>query len=135
MTDTPNIITSAFDGETYDLTKNSIRWDLLPVDVQEAIMSWPHGWSRYEGDGRWVELPAQPSSRRQGFLSSRIYRARPAPKVTEHVLCWRLGDAAAGSVREERDTHKITIHHIGNTLPFGTYPGPDGATITMEEAK
>jgi hypothetical protein len=129
-----HIVISVIDGEAYDLFTNRIRQDLLPHDIQIQMMDWPHGWSYYEGDGRWIELPAQSSSRRQGFLSNRIYRARPAPKVTEHVLWWAAGDAA-GRQKAAYDTHKITIHHTGDTLPYEVFTSPSGATITVEKAE
>ena len=129
-----HIIVSAIDGETYDLTKNRIQLDLLPADVQEAMMSWPHGWLFYDEGGLWFELPARSSSRRQGFLSSRIYRARPAPKVTEHVLWWEpMRDFT--TARWDEHTHKITIRHTGDTLPYEVFTAPSGATITVEKAE
>ena len=125
----PHIITSAIDGETYDLTKNRIQWDLLPKDVQDAFRSWRHGFKVYHSPN-WLNATENPS-----FYYELVYRARPAPKTTEHVLWWRAG-AVAGSAQDCRDTHRLTIRHTGDTLPFGTYKleGSD-ATFTVEKAE
>jgi hypothetical protein len=128
MTNPPHIFTSAIDGETYDLTKNRIRWDLLPADVQEALGIWPHGFL-YWWAGKWHEVD---DIRR---ADDGIYRARPAPKVTEHVLWWRLGYEDTYPRKRHKDTHRLTIRHTGDTMPYGTYTGPDGATITVEKAE
>jgi hypothetical protein len=129
MTNPPHIIQSAIDGETYDLTKNRIRFDLLPADVQETLRTWPHGFL-YWWDKDWHEVD------QIRYVDDNVYRAKPAPapKTAEHVLWWHEGDDA--SFRKfPRDTHRLTIRHTGDTLPYGTYAGPDGATITVEKAE
>ena len=133
MTNPPHIITSA-NGRTYDLKALETPPCLLPSDVREALEAWPHGWTRlyssaFAGNPAWKDIE-------RVSADAAIHRARPAPKVTEHVWYWRLGDTAAGSIRDERDTHKITIRHTGDTLPFGTYKleGSD-ATFTVEKVE
>lgn len=129
MTTPPNIITSAIDGETYDLFTNRIRWDLLPKDVQESFEAWPHGllvW--FTGLRRWGDLEMK-----VGVYITDVYRAKPAPKVTEHVLWWdplRYASIAQWDFH----THKITMTHTGDTLPFEVFTAPSGATITVEKA-
>jgi len=122
----PNIITSA-DGRAYDLTALESPFGLLPEDVKEALRAWPHGRKIYHGS-HWPDCVDEPA-----FCKEYTYRARPAPRVTEHVLYWCVG-GWAGYHRTPGDTHKITIRHTGDTLPLGTYTGPDGATITVEKA-
>lgn len=56
----------------------------------------------------------------------------PAPKVTEHVLWWSAGEEASFR-KYSHDTHSFTIRYTGDTLPAGTYTGPDGAVIVVED--
>jgi hypothetical protein len=72
-TNAPHIITSAIDGETYNLFTNRIRWDLLPADVQDAFRLWPHGFL-YWWDGKWHEVD---DIRR---ADDGTYRVRPLPQ-------------------------------------------------------
>jgi hypothetical protein len=74
---TDHIIQSK-DGQTYDLTTNRIAFGLLPKDVRKAMKAWPHGWEIFTR--KWEHWP-DPS-----WGSASTYRARPAPKVTEHVM-------------------------------------------------
>ena len=129
MNNAPHIIASAVDGETYDLMTNRIRWDLLPADVQQAFRAWPHGLSVWT-DGLWFNVETMRS------IHDNTYRARPAPKATEHVLWWRLGYEGTYPRKRHKDTHKIIIRRTGDTLPFGTYKleGSD-ATFTVEKAQ
>jgi len=121
----PHIITSAIDGETpvlwRDMTPEQKGLLLLAHHNGEPIETW------HPDDPIWEKV--EPES-----FCGQAYRARPAPKVTEHVLWWLAG-LVARKDRCRYDTHKITIRHTGDTLPFGTYTGPDGATITVEKAE
>jgi hypothetical protein len=125
-TSSHHIITSA-NGRTYDLTALETPFGLLPEDVQEALRAWPHGWAYYTTCAGWENTYPH-------WGKCQTYRARPAPKVTEHVLWWCARSDATTYIGD-CDTHKITMTHTGDTLPFGTYTGPDGATITVEKAE
>jgi hypothetical protein len=126
MTNPPHIIQSA-NGRVYDLTALETPFGLLPEDVQAALKVWPHGLSIWI-EGLWRNVETMRSRH------DNVYRAKPAPKVTEHVLYWRAGTDVTRFIGH-MDTHKITIRHTGDTLPYGTYTGPDGATITVEKAE
>ena len=95
------------DGQTYDLTANRIPFGLLPEDVQDAMKAWPHGWEIFNGLKKWEHWP-DPS-----WGSASTYRARPAPKVTEHVLYWSAG-YIAGKTKTSSDTHRIILRDDGN---------------------
>lgn len=126
---TDHIIKSRLDGNTYDLTKITTSFGLLPEDVQEAIGAWEHGVECYSGDrSSWW-----PVHRKDPACYPRwTYRCRPAPTVTKQVI-W-LGKGSGGT-RLPSDTHRITIRYTGDTLPCGEYTGPDGAVFIVEEAK
>jgi hypothetical protein len=121
-TNPPHIIRSV-NGREYDLMQNEIRNDLLPKDVLRAMREWPYGLIRRR-DGRWADDVFD----QHGPMT---YRAKPAPKVTEHVLYWEFsGNASLESF--PNDTHRLTIRHTGDTLLAGTYTGPDGARIVVD---
>jgi len=125
----PNIITSA-DGRTYDLTALESPIALPPNDVVYALREWPHGFCFLASNGKWVDCCG-------AACLETTYRAKPAPKVTEHVLHWCVERGGwAGYHKTPGDTHKITMTHTGDTLPFGTYKleGSD-ATITVGKAE
>jgi hypothetical protein len=123
---TASHIIHSTNGRTYDLTQNEIRNDLLPNDVLQAIREWPHGLTRCVG-GEWLDDIFD-------LTGGLTYRAKPAPKVTEHVLYWVAGEEAT-PYQEFADTHKIILRHTSDTLPAGTYTGPDGAEIIVDALK
>jgi mRNA-degrading endonuclease RelE of RelBE toxin-antitoxin system len=131
MTDTPHIITSA-NGRTYDLTALETPPALLPADVHKALEDWRHGLQRLHSS----QFRLEPQWRDVDHIvaDAAVYRAKPAPKTTEHVLWWRAGTDATTFIGDI-DTHRLTIRHTGDTLPYGTYTGPDGATFTVEKAQ
>jgi hypothetical protein len=132
MTNPPHIIQSA-NGRTYDLTALETPFGLLPEDVREALEAWPHGWHRFHcvnGEYKWQSS----DNEILGMYPATSYRAKPAPKITEHVMWWASGNYAV-LTKAPWHTHRLTIRHIGDTLPYGTYTGPDGATITVEKAE
>jgi hypothetical protein len=129
LTETPaHIITSA-NGRTYDLTALETPFGLLPEDVQEALKDWPHDVIQYTD---CVETGWRPHvMHKVSYHPCVTYRACPAPKVIEHVLYWEpLCDAV--TTQWDEHTHSLTIRHTGDTLPDGTYAGPDGAVIVVE---
>ena len=133
MTNAPHIITSA-NGRTYDLTALETPPCLLPNDVREALEAWPHGLTRLysshlSGNPAWKDVPAICRI----SADAAIHRARPAPKVTEHVLWWYGGRVSLD--RWSSDTHKITMTYTGDTLPYEVFTSPSGATITVEKAE
>lgn len=122
-----NHIIHSSDGDTYDLTTNRYTWFMLPEDVQKAMQDWPHGWKIAVTRDEWADI--SPS-----WGNYNIYRAKPAPRVTEHVLHWSAGEAAL-NVRYSDHTHRITIRYSDDTLPAGEYKGPDGAAFIVEELR
>jgi hypothetical protein len=82
---TDHIIQSE-DGQTYDLTTNRIAFGLLPKDVQDALSAWPHGIELFlYGPDKWIRSDSTPPYDLHS-VSEFVYRARPAPKGTEHVM-------------------------------------------------
>ena len=127
MTNASHIIPSA-NGRTYDLTALETPFGLLPEDVQRALRAWEHGLEHWRADHWAAVLPATNPA------SSFTYRARPAPKATEHVLWWRAGHSTAHCGLSVGH-HKITISYTGDTPPCEVFTAPSGATITVEKAE
>jgi hypothetical protein len=100
------------DGQTYDLTTNRIAFGLLPKDVQDALSVWPHGIELFVyGPDTWNRSDSTPPYDLHS-VSEFVYRARPAPKVTEYVLYWAAG--YEGSRQETfSDTHRIILRDDG----------------------
>jgi len=108
---TDHIIQSE-DGQTYDLTTNRIAFGLLPEDVQDALSAWPHGIEMFiYGPNTWSRTDGKPPYELHS-VGEFVYRARPAPKVTEYVLYWRDGFLQPRPRRED-DTHRITLRDDG----------------------
>jgi hypothetical protein len=129
MTNPPHILTSA-NGRIYDLTELETPFGLLPEDVRDALQAWPHGLLGLSANGlAWIEM--------NGFQGGVTYRAKPAPKVTEIKFLAHFCGPFLPYIAAEMSnpTHRLTIRHTGDTLPYGTYTGPDGATITVEKAQ
>jgi len=123
MTNPPHIIQSAIDGET------PILWQDMTPEQKGALLLAHH-------EGKEIErhyFDGWRSVKDIGYKGI-AYRAKPAPKTTEHVLYWVRGSDATTFIGD-KDTHRLTIRHTGDTLPYGTYTGPDGATITVEKAE
>ena len=122
----PHIIVSAIDGETpilwRDMTPEQKGALLLAHHNGEPIETW------HPDDPVWEEVEPE-------WFCGQAYRVRPAPKTTEHVLWWEPTCDAVTS-RWDDHTHKITIRHTGDTLPYGTYKleGSD-ATFTAEKTE
>jgi hypothetical protein len=129
----PHIITSA-NGRTYDLTALETPFGLLPEAVKDALLAWPHGWEYFSIGGLWES----PASGFPAWYNHQSYRAKPAPKVTEiKFLAYFCGPFLPYiAAKMSNPTHKITIRHTGNTLPYGTYKleGTDAAFI-VEKAE
>lgn len=127
----PDHIIHSTNGRTYDLTALETPLALLPDDVSDALREWPHGLQRLHCSGEWKIADTI-------WSAEFTYRAKPAPKVTEHVLYWHE-DHAALLLRGPYHTHKITLRYNTpdpfDTLPAGTYTGPDGAVIVVEALK
>ena len=122
----PHIITSAIDGET------PILWKDMTPEQKGALLLAEHDGGEVQVFvvGIWVTITTDRSVQ---FLPHMAYRARPAPKVTERTYGWSADWGMTLGGISSRDTHKITMRFIGDG--FGTYTGPDGATITVEKAE
>ena len=108
---TDHIIQSE-DGQTYDLTTNRIAFGLLPKDVQDALSVWPHGIELFlYGPDKWNRSDSTPPYDLHS-VSEFVYRACPAPKVTEHALYWMVGYNATTYLAGD-DTHRILIRDDG----------------------
>ena len=92
-------------GRTYDLTALETPLALLPDDVLHALRTWPHGLLLLASSGEWVSCAG-------AACIESTYRAKPAPKVTEHVLYWEP-DWHASKGKCAHHTHKITIRDDG----------------------
>ena len=79
----------------FDPTTNRVPFGLLDIHERKALQSWPHGWEHFR-DGKWV------SSDGPVWLSSQVYRAKPAPVVK---AVWVNLDPNSGwDTREYADT-------------------------------
>lgn len=108
---------------SFDPTTNRIPYGLLTPEEQATLKAWPHGWEVSMRDHMWGEIKTP------NWISSTIYRGKPAPKVTCYWFSIYNGDRV-GNMRSSKGAAETLA--LDNTIIMRMEICNGEVTVTKE---